>query len=51
VPSGATQVSSPNNSVFVIGRVLVESNSDLGTAYDLAKQTQLTALDRWRAGQ
>ena len=51
VPSGATQLSSPNNSVFVIGRVLVESNSDLGTAYGLAKQTQLTPLDRWQAGQ
>ncbi len=49
-PSGARQLSSPNNSVFVIGRVLVESNSDLGTAYDLAKQTQLTPLDRWQAG-
>ena len=51
VPSGATQLSSPDNSVFVVGRVLVESNSDLGTAYDLAKQTQLTPLDRWQAGQ
>ena len=51
VPSGATQLSSPNNSVFVVGRVLVESNSDLGTAYDLAKQIQLTPLDRWQAGQ
>src|SRR5207247_10229641 len=45
VPSGATQVASPNTSVFVIGRVLVESNSDLGTAYGLAKQIQLTPLD------
>jgi hypothetical protein len=51
VPSGATQLSSPNNSVFVIGRVLVENNSDLGTAYGLAKQTQLTPLDRWPSGQ
>ena len=51
VPSGATQVASPNNSVFVIGRVLVESNSDLGTAYGLAKQIQLTPLDRSPSGQ
>ena len=41
VPSGMTQISSPNNSVLVIGRVLVESDSDLSTAYDLSKQIQL----------
>jgi hypothetical protein len=51
VPSGATQLSSPNNSVFVIGRVLVENDSDLATAYGLAKQIQLTPLDRWPSGQ
>jgi hypothetical protein len=28
----------------VIGRVLVESDSDLSTAYDLSKQIQLTSL-------
>ena len=39
-----TQISSPNNSVLVIGRVFVESNSDLPTAYGLAKQIQLTPL-------
>lgn len=44
VPSGMTQISSPNNSVLVIGRVLVYSDSDLTTAYDLAKQIQLTPL-------
>jgi hypothetical protein len=42
VPSGMTQISSPNNSVLVIGRVLVYSESDLPTAYGLAKQIQLT---------
>jgi hypothetical protein len=41
VPSGMTQISSPNNSVLVIGRVLVYSDSDLTTAYDLAKQITL----------
>jgi hypothetical protein len=46
VPSGMKQVSSPNNSVIVIGRVFVESDSDLPTAYALAKQIQLTPLDR-----
>jgi len=30
----------------VIGRTLVESNSDLSTAYDLAKQIQLTPLNQ-----
>lgn len=39
-----TQISSPNNSVLVIGRVFVESDSDLPTAYGLAKQIQLTPL-------
>lgn len=44
VPQGMTQISSPNNSVLVIGRVLVKSDSDLATAYGLAKQIQLTPL-------
>jgi hypothetical protein len=46
VPSGMTQISSPNNSVLVIGRVLVYSDSDLPTAYGLAKQIQLTPLSQ-----
>lgn len=41
VPQGMKRVSSPNNSVLVIGRVFVENDSDLETAYDLAKQIQL----------
>jgi hypothetical protein len=44
VPSGMTQISSPNNSVLVIGRVLVESDSDLPIAYGLAKLIQLAPL-------
>ena len=43
-PGGMPRVSSPNNSVLVIGRVLVESDSDLSTAYDLSKQIKLTPL-------
>jgi hypothetical protein len=43
-PDGMTQISSPNNSVLVVGRVFVENNSDLSTAYDLSKQIQLTPL-------
>jgi hypothetical protein len=42
VPQEMKQISSPNNSVLVIGRVLVESDSDLTTAYRLSKQIQLT---------
>jgi hypothetical protein len=44
VPQGMTQVSSPNNSVLVLGRTLVESDGDLATAYGHAKQIQLTPL-------
>ena len=44
VPRGMTQISSPNNSVLVIGRVFVESDSDLPTAYALARQIQLVPL-------
>jgi hypothetical protein len=51
VPQGMTQISSPNNSVLVIGRVLVESDSDLATAYDLSTQMQLTPLSQWQPAQ
>ncbi len=44
VPGGMTQISSPNNSVLVLGRILVYSDSDLPTAYGLAKLIQLTPL-------
>jgi hypothetical protein len=47
-PSGMTQIPSPNNAVLVFGRVLVESDSDLPTAYDLSKQIQLTSLSSWQ---
>ena len=45
VPQGMTQISSPNNSVLVFGRVFVESDSDLPTAYGLAKQITLEPLE------
>jgi hypothetical protein len=51
VPSGMAQISSPNNSVLVLGRVLVYSDSDLSTAYDLSKQIQLTPLSSWQPSQ
>ena len=45
VPSDTRQISSPNNSVLVIGRILVYSDSDLPAAYHLAKQIRLTSRD------
>ncbi len=49
VPSGMKQISSSNNSVLVIGRVFVENDRDLSTAYDLSKQIQLTPLSGWQS--
>ena len=46
VPGGLTQISAPNNSVLVLGRVLVYSDSDLPSAYGLAKQILLTPLNQ-----
>jgi hypothetical protein len=43
-PHGMKQVSSRDNSVLVVGRVLVYSDSDLSAAYDLAKQIRLAPL-------
>jgi hypothetical protein len=51
IPSDMKQISSPNNSVLVAGRLLVKSDSDLATAYGLSKQIQLTPLSRWQPGQ
>jgi hypothetical protein len=45
-PQGVSQISSPNNSVLIIGRVLVGSDSDLPTAYSLSKQIQLSSLTK-----
>ena len=44
VPQGMPQIASPNNAVLVVGRVFVESDSDLPTAYGLAQQMRLTPL-------
>ncbi len=46
IPNGMKRISSTNNSVLVIGRVLVFSDSDIHTAYTLAKQIQLTPLSQ-----
>src|SRR5580658_2475150 len=41
VPTGAKQIASPNNSMLVIGRILVYSDSDPPAAYTLTKQIQV----------
>jgi len=51
VPGGMTQIAAPNNSALVEGRVLVESDSDVATAYGLAKQIQLAPLSGWQPSQ
>ena len=44
VPRGMAQISSPNNSVLVLGRVFVEGDSDLPAACNLAKQIRVVPL-------
>jgi hypothetical protein len=41
VPEGVTRIACPNNSVLLVGRVLVEGDDDLSTAYNLAKLIQV----------
>jgi hypothetical protein len=45
-PGGMKRISSPNNSVLLVGRVLVESDNDLPAAHHLAEQMRLTPLSR-----
>ena len=42
MPRGMAQILSPSNSVLIIGRVLVESDSDLPTAHSLTRQIQVS---------
>lgn len=44
LPMGMAQIAFSDNSVLVLGRVLVYNDSDLMTAYNLSKQIQLTPL-------
>jgi hypothetical protein len=46
VPGGMKQISSPKNSVLVLGRVHVESDNDLPAAHHLAEQIRLTPLNQ-----
>jgi hypothetical protein len=48
IPAGVTgQIASPNNTVWLIGRTVVERDSDLAIAYGLAKQIQVTPLSHY----
>jgi hypothetical protein len=49
VAQAMTPIASPHHSVLVIGRVFVESDRDLSTAYALAKQIQVTELRLWQS--
>lgn len=44
VPNGMTQIAAPDNTVLLIGRTLVESDSDVAAAYAMAKQIQVSPL-------
>jgi len=48
VPQGMKPISSPHNSVLVVGRALVDSENDLAAGYALTKQVQLTPLSQWK---
>jgi hypothetical protein len=45
VPPDMKKISSPDSRVLIIGRVLVENDDDLTTAYSLSKQITLTPLE------
>jgi hypothetical protein len=45
VPQGVKQISSPSNSVLLIGRAFVASDNELPIAYALAKQIQIVPLN------
>jgi hypothetical protein len=44
VPEGMTQISSPNKSVLLIGRVFIGSDKELPAVYELSKQIKLSSL-------
>ena len=50
VPAGMTQIAAPNNTVLLLGRTLVTSDSDLAAAYGLAKQIQVAPLSQGQPG-
>jgi hypothetical protein len=46
LPAGLTRIASPNNSVLLLGRVLVYTAGDLPAAYALAQQIRLTSFSQ-----
>ena len=48
VPNGVTQITSPDNKVLLIGRVLVQNASEVSIAYNLSTQIHLTPLSQWQ---
>jgi len=46
IPQGLLRISSPNNSVLIIGRVLASDENDLPAAYSLSKQLQLSSYGK-----
>lgn len=51
VPEKVTEIVSPSSSVLLIGRVLVQGDDDLTSAYNLARQIQVTPLGIRQPGQ
>ena len=50
VPAGVTLMKSPDNSVLLFGRVLVQNASEVSVAYNLSVQMKLTPLSSWQPG-
>ena len=48
VPAGVTQLKSPDNSVILFGRVLVQNSSEVSIAYNLSIHMKLTPLSSWQ---
>lgn len=48
VPAGVIAITSPDNKVLLIGRVLVENESDVSTVYNLSTQIRLVTLSNWQ---
>ena len=48
VPAAVTQLKSPDNSVILIGRVLVQNASEVPVAYNLSEQMKLTPMSSWQ---
>ena len=46
LPNGVTQITSPDNMVLLIGRVLVQNASEVSVAYNLSIQIHLTPLSQ-----